>query len=152
MARKGTGKKGSKAKRFKGYHLNRPRSTANYRLIRPEGMSDEAWKAFKKVHGSSKTGVGQHIFGKPRGTGALQDAVNNPRAFNPETGEVDWKRQRDKKVVANIEQHRGDGPHGADVRAWFDNNPNSRKSPHSIKKALKRDWYKVAYGPDGKAR
>lgn len=152
MAKKGTGKKGGKAKRFRGYKLNRPRSSANYRLIRPEGMSDATWEAFRKVHGSSKTGLGKHIFGQPRGTGALQAAINNPKAFNPETGEVNWKKQRDKKVIAGIEQHRGDGPHGSDIRAWYDSNQNSKKNPSSVKKALKRDWYKVAYGPDGKAR
>jgi len=149
MASKGNSK--GKAKRFKGYKLNRPRSSKNYRLVRPEGMSDATWKAFKAVHGP-KSGEGLRIFGNPPGTGKLQDAINNPRAFDPETYQVNWKKQRDKPVVASIEQHRGDRPHGADIRNWYSNNGNSHKSPAAVKKSLMRDWYKVTYGPDGKAR
>lgn len=152
MAKKGTGKNGGKAKRLRGYKLNRPRSSKNYRLIRPEGMSDATWKAFRAVHGTNKSGLGQYIFGQPRGTGALQDAINNPRAFDPKTQEVNWKKQRDKKVMGSIEQHRGDGPHRQELTDWYQSHPKSKRGPKGLKVELKRDWYKVAYGPDGKAR
>ena len=148
---KGASKSKGRAKKFKGYHLNRPRSSKNYRLVRPEGMSDATWKAFKAVHGK-KSGEGQRIFGNPPGTGVLQDAINNPRVFDPNDYTVNWKKQRDKPVMASIEHFRGDRPHREEISDWMDANPKSKKGPKAIKRDLKKDWYKVTYGPDGKAR
>lgn len=127
-------------------------NTTNWRLVRPDGMSNDAWKAFKKVHGN-KSGEGKYIFGEPKGTGALQKAANDPKMSRHEGGrhEVDWKT--DKTVAPSVRENRGDLTGKAVAKAdkkFF--KKMGYKTPAQIRRFLQKTYYLVQYGPDGRAK
>lgn len=127
-------------------------TTTNWRLVRPKGMTDAVWKAFRRVHGKA-SGEGTYIFGDPPGTGALQDAANDPSMSSHVDGQhvVNWKN--DDTVAKSVRKYRGDLT-GKDV-AKADKKLFKKlgyKTPAQIRRFLQKTYYLVQYGPDGRAK
>jgi len=131
--------------------MARTYKTTHWRLVRPEGMTDADWKAFRKVHGY-KSGEGRYIFGVPRGTGKLQEAANDPGMSSHKDGHfVDWKT--DSTVAPSIKENRGDLTNKATKAMMFANSKSGKTiSPHEIREQLRKSYYQVQYGPDGRAK
>jgi len=126
--------------------MARTYKTTHWRLVRPEGMTDADWKAFRKVHGY-KSGEGRYIFGVPRGTGKLQEAANDPSMSSHKDGHfVDWKT--DSTVAPSIKENRGDLTNKA-TKAMM---KAKKMTPSAARKAAKAAYYQVQYGPDGRAK
>ena len=129
-----------------------------WRLVRPDHLKgkehDAEWKAYKALHGNSKTALGHHIFGDPPGTGALQKAANNKGMRVDENAHhINWKS--DGKVGGAIQGIRGAGEFGNAAsmkhRADLMKKTGKMMKPSEARKHLMAQHYQVNYGPDGRA-
>lgn len=125
-----------------------------WRLVRPEGISDADWKAFKAVHGKNSP-TGAYIFGDPPGTGALQDAANNKKMANHKDGhKINWKS--DGIVSKDIKKRKGDITNkkvAEAPKAFYKKlSKTGHADPGFVKRQLRKNYYVVQYGPDGRAK
>lgn len=138
-------------------------STKWYRLVRPDHLKgkehDAEWKAYKTMHGGTKGALGNYIFGKPRGTGALQKAVNNPKMHvDGDYHNINWdaNKKLGGKVRTQIKKIRGPGDFGIEEarkhRAEIYKKTGKLMKPSEARKHLMQQHYMVTYGPDGRAK
>ena len=133
-----------------GYtHLEGKKYLNRLDTIRPDSVktSKEEKKAFRK---------NRHDFQKDGGS--IDKMVKRGKVGKGKDGIRDWKHgtnfTSDKNAHKAFKAEKGGRSSigGQHVRDWMARNPNSRKSPASINKMLRKKHYTVAFGPDGHAR